>query len=155
MCSVCVTFCPGGRRYFGEEENGSGSKENLAQVLLADLRQKAKEKQKRRSAEHREHRHEEPVEKAHPKKKRKADVEPQHLTKRPAETAAVCVAEENRKKGANTKQEDEVQSGGLFINAFYLTLTHNHTVSSSGFSILSKDSSACSLKQPRIEPAAL
>ncbi|XP_030578168.1 ATP-dependent RNA helicase DDX51 isoform X2 [Archocentrus centrarchus] len=105
-------------RYFGEEEEGSVSKETSAQVLLADLRQKAKEKQKRRSVEQREHRHEEAAEQVHPKKKRKADGEPQHPKKRHSETVAVCAAEENReKKGANVIQEEEIQSGSSPIPA--------------------------------------
>lgn len=99
-------------RYLGEEEDGSVSKETMSKALLAKLQKKAKEKQKRHSAEQREHLHEHPAEQVDAQKKRKADVdgglEPQQHKKRHSETVASCSVEPVEE--TNIQHQEEIQS---------------------------------------------
>lgn len=99
-------------RYLGEEEDGSVSKETMSKALLAKLQKKAKEKQKRHSAEQREHLHEHPSEQVDAQKKRKADVdgglEPQQHKKRHSETVASCSVEPV--EDTNIQHQEEIQS---------------------------------------------
>ncbi|CAI5685538.1 unnamed protein product [Oreochromis niloticus] len=99
-------------RYLGEEEDGSVSKETMSKALLAKLQKKAKEKQKRHSAEQREHLHEHPAEQVDAQKKRKADVdgglEPQQHKKRHSETVASCSVAPVEE--TNIQHQEEIQS---------------------------------------------
>lgn len=99
-------------RYLGEEEDGSVSKETMSKALLAKLQKKAKEKQKRHSAEQREHLHEHPAEQVDAQKKRKADLdgglEPQQHKKRHSETVASCSVEPVEE--TNIQHQEEIQS---------------------------------------------
>lgn len=99
-------------RYLGEEEDGSVSKETMSKALLAKLQKKAKEKQKRHSAEQREHLHEHPAEQVDAQKKREADVdgglEPQQHKKRHSETVASCSVAPVEE--TNIQHQEEIQS---------------------------------------------
>lgn len=99
-------------RYLGEEEDGSVSKETMSKALLAKLQKKAKEKQKRHSAEQREHLHEHPAEQVDAQKKRKADLdgglEPQQHKKRHSETVASCSVAPVEE--TNIQHQEEIQS---------------------------------------------